>query len=135
MLLRRCSPASGHCHDEHDDHQFPRKRSQPPPIYIGSVAFDSQFLLLPLLVNRTVTRYRAGRSASRLRKCGAEFHRSWISAIHVVCVHLAPSWGNVGSADHPRKWKGATKKSTSGPVVSPKIVTANYSISQEFWVL
>ena len=40
--LRHCSPVYGHCHDEHDDLQSPRRKSQMPPVDIGCVAFDSQ---------------------------------------------------------------------------------------------
>ena len=52
MLRRYCSPAFGHCHDEHADLQFPKRNSQMPPVDIGCAAFDSRFLFL--LLNRTV---------------------------------------------------------------------------------
>ena len=56
------------CPVEHDDLQFPKRNSQTPPVDIGCAALDSRFLFLVL--NRSVTKYRVHRSASRLTKCG-----------------------------------------------------------------
>jgi hypothetical protein len=50
-----------------------------------------------LLLNRSVTKYSACRSASRLTKCSIGFHRSWIFEIRMVGVRQMTVEGTSGA--------------------------------------
>lgn len=110
MLLRCCNPAFDRCHDERDDLHFPRRNSQLPPIDIGCAAADSLFRFL--LLNCSVTKYSACRSASRLTKCGIEVHDSWISNILAMGLLSENSRRTMCGLACPLKWMTVLVQST-----------------------